>query len=108
MARALAKVVVETLVGVDAQELSDNLYGEDLWVGELGSGTAPSDVPIFDLIIDEAEDGNDEGVKIHLRRPPLHPVLLDQRRAYGGLLFGSSPQKKRAHGIRYLLLQRVD
>ena len=103
-----AEIAVDSFVGFDAEELSYDLYGEDLCVGEFGSGTAPSDVPIFDLIIDEAEDGNDEGVKIHLRRPPLHPVLLDQRRAYGGLLFGSSPQKKRAHGIRYLLLQRVD
>ena len=89
-------------------ELSDDLYSEDLCIGELGSGTAPSEALIFDLIIDEAEDRNDEGVKIHLRRPPLRPVLLDQRRAYGGLLFGSSPQKKHAHGISYLLLQRVD
>jgi hypothetical protein len=56
---------VDTLVGVEPQELAHDLYGEDLGVGKLRSGATPTDTPSFELIVYEAEDGDDEGAKIH-------------------------------------------
>ena len=64
-----AEEEVYVLIGVDAEKLSDDLEGEDLGVGKLRSGTAPSDATPLELVIDEAEDGDDEGAKIH-QRPP--------------------------------------
>jgi hypothetical protein len=59
------------LVGVYAEELADHFYGENLRVGKFGGGSALADAPILDTVVDEAEYGDDEGAKIHERRPPL-------------------------------------
>src|SRR5215210_1619635 len=59
-----AEVAVKRFVGVESQELPDNLYSEDFGVGEFGSRTALADAPPFEPVVDKAEDGNDEGVKI--------------------------------------------
>jgi hypothetical protein len=64
-----AEEEVYVLIGVDGQELSHDLKGEDLSVRKLRSGTAPSDAAPLELVIDEAEDSDDEGAKIH-QRPP--------------------------------------
>jgi hypothetical protein len=55
---------VDALVGIDAEELSDDLYGRDLRIRELGCGSAASDAPPFETVVYGAEDGNDEGAKI--------------------------------------------
>jgi len=60
-----AKEEVDVLVGVEAEELPYDLDGEDLRVGELGGGSTASDAPPFEPVVDEAEDGYDEGAKIH-------------------------------------------
>jgi hypothetical protein len=64
-----AEEEVYILIGVDAEELSDDLEGEDLSVGKLRSGTALADAAPLESVIDEAEDSDDEGAKIH-QRPP--------------------------------------
>jgi hypothetical protein len=56
---------VDALVGVYAEELSDDLDGEDLRVGRLRSGTTLADATPFKAVVHEAEDGHDEGAKIH-------------------------------------------
>ena len=71
-----AKEEVDVLVGVETKELSDDLDGEDLRVGELGGGSTASDALPLEPVVDEAEDGYDEGAKIHERRPPCCWVLL--------------------------------
>jgi hypothetical protein len=53
-------------VFVEPQELADDLDGEDFRVGERGSGSAGSEVSeVLESVVDEAEDGYDEGAKIH-------------------------------------------
>jgi len=59
------EVVEDSLVGVDAKELPDDFDSEDLSVGELWGGAMRSEGSVFDLVVDEAEDGYDEGTKIH-------------------------------------------
>jgi hypothetical protein len=71
LAVVLPKVTKDRLVGVDAEELADDLDGEDLRVGEPGGRSALADAASLESIVDEAEDGDDEGAKIHERRPPL-------------------------------------
>jgi hypothetical protein len=60
-----AKEEADVLVGVEAQELAYDLDGEDLRVGELGRRAALANATILELVVDEAEDGHDEGAKIH-------------------------------------------
>jgi hypothetical protein len=56
---------VECLVSIYAEELSDHFDGEDLRVGELGRSAALAKAAILEVVIDEAEDSDDEGAKIH-------------------------------------------
>ncbi len=57
---------VESLVSVEPQELSDDLYGEHLCIGEVWGGAALAQgFPVFELVVNQAEDGRDEGAKIH-------------------------------------------
>jgi len=77
-----AEEEVDSLVSVDAEELSNHFDSEDLRVGELWSGTALAKAMPFEPVVDKAEDGHDEGAKIHNKKtPPLRPVLLSQHRA---------------------------
>jgi|SRR5215207_6556553 len=71
----LPEVAKDSLVGVHAEELSDELDGDDLRVGELRSGTTLADATSLEPVVHEAEDGHDEGAKIHERSPPLRRSL---------------------------------
>jgi hypothetical protein len=71
-----AEEEVDVLVGVYAEELSYDLDGEDLRVGELGGRATLTDTPSFELIVHQTEDGDDEGAKIHRKRSPLASVGL--------------------------------
>lgn len=46
---------VDALVGVEAEELADNLDGEDLRIRKLRSGTTLTDAAPFEPIVDEAD-----------------------------------------------------
>jgi hypothetical protein len=62
----------EFRVFVESQKLADDLDGDDFGVAERGGGSAPSEAPeVGNAVVYEAEDGYDEGAKIHKRRPPL-------------------------------------
>jgi hypothetical protein len=52
------EVTKDRLVGVEPQELSDDLDGEDLCVRKFGQWTTRSEVSSFDSTVDEAEDGH--------------------------------------------------
>jgi hypothetical protein len=65
------EVAVERPVGVQSEKLPDDLDGQDLRVRKLRSGTAPSNTPTLEMIVDEAEDANYEGAKIHERKTPF-------------------------------------
>src|SRR5215207_2837201 len=66
-----SEVPKDRLVSVHAEELSDELDGENLRVGKLGSRTALANTAALEPVVDEAEDGDDEGAKIQERSPPL-------------------------------------
>jgi hypothetical protein len=70
-----AEEAVEVLVGIEPEELPDDLYGEHLSVGELGAGTALANAASLESVVYEAEDGNDEGVKIQ-EKTSFTPVGL--------------------------------
>jgi hypothetical protein len=73
---------MERLVGIDTEELSDDLDGKNLRVGELWSGaTLTQGSPVFEQLIHRAEDRDDEGALRSKRRPPLRLVPLSQHRA---------------------------
>jgi hypothetical protein len=100
LAIVASEVAVERQIGIDAEELAYHLDGEDLGVGELRSRTALSDASIFfsKPVVDETEDGNDEGVKIHERRPPsLRSVWAPPSVERSSPLFNRS--RKLAHGV---------
>ena len=67
-----AEEEVDALVGVEPEELSYDLDGENLRVAELGRRSTTSDTPSFDLVIHEAEDGHDEGANIHERKTSFY------------------------------------
>ena len=71
----------EFRIFVESQELTDELDGEHFRVGESWGGSAASDAPLFETVVDEAEDRDDEGAKTIKRRPPLCLVLLGRHRA---------------------------
>jgi hypothetical protein len=71
-----SEVAVERLVGVETQKLSDNLDCEDLGVRKLWGGTTLTDTPSFEPIVHQAEDGYDEGAKIHFEKTSFTPVGL--------------------------------
>jgi hypothetical protein len=51
---------------IESQKLADDLDGDDFRVAERWGGSACSEAPeVSDVVVDEAEDGDDEGVKIH-------------------------------------------
>jgi hypothetical protein len=59
----------ELCIFVEPQELTDHLDGEHFRVGERWGGSTLSEAPeLSDAVVDEAEDGDDEGVKIHKKK----------------------------------------
>ncbi len=89
----------ELRILVEPQELADHLDGEDLRVEERRGGSACSEAPeARDPIVYEAEDGDDEGAKIHGKRPPsLRLVWAPPSVGRSRSLFNRS--QKRAHGV---------
>jgi hypothetical protein len=71
MGVVVPKVRKEFRVFIESQELADDLDGEHFRVAERWSGSTCSETPEFsDTVVDETEDGHDEGAKIHEGRPP--------------------------------------
>src|SRR3712207_4111645 len=66
-----AEEEVDAFVGVETEELADHFDGEDLRIGKLRSGTALTDATPFEPVVDKAEDGHDEGAKIHEQKTPV-------------------------------------
>jgi glutaredoxin len=84
----------------NAQELAHDLDGEHLGVGELGCRSTASDAPSFELVIYEAEDSYDEGVKIHKKKTSTtSPVLFGSTPSVGGSSVSLKSSKELAHGV---------
>src|SRR4051812_11504290 len=94
------EVAADGLVGVEAEELADDLDGYDLRVGELGGRAALAYALAFEPIVYETEDGHDEGAKIHEKGPPsLGLVWAPSSVERSPSLFNRL--QKLAHGVSY-------
>ena len=100
-----AEEEVDVLVGVEAEELAHDLDGKDLRVGDLRRRAALANAKILDPVVYEAEDGHDEGAKIHKKKKkkktsvPFGAIGLTPSVRGSSLSLKSS--KKRAHGVTY-------
>ena len=93
---------VESFVRVNAQELSDDLYGKRLRIRELGAWAASTQRrALLEPIVYEAEDGDDEGANIHGWGPPLRALIggLDTTKRSGGLIASSTPRRNLHTGL---------
>ena len=71
---------VGVLVGIEAEELPDDLDGEDLGIRELRCRSATSEVSPFETVVDEAENGHDDGVTAQIKTvEPKHSIRNVQR-----------------------------
>ena len=55
--------------------------GENLGLGELGGRSTLANAASFEPVVYQAEDGNDEGVKIHEREDLLYAGWFGRYRA---------------------------
>jgi len=98
LAVMLPEVPKDRLVGVHAQELSNDLDGDGLRVRKLRRRAALANTAALEPIVDEAEDGNDEGAKIHERRSPLRRLVWSLP-SVGRSSLWLKFSKKPAHGV---------
>ena len=90
---------VDRLVGVETEELSYDLDGQYLRVEELRSRTALTDTPSFELIVDKAENGDDEGAKIHEQKTSFCSRWIGTPPRVRRSSFSFKSSKKLAHGV---------
>ena len=89
----------ELCILVYPQELTDNLDSDDLGVEERGSGSACSEASeVSDTVVYEAEDGYDEGAKIHRKRPPSLRLVWSPPSVERSRFLFNCPEKL-AHGV---------
>ena len=83
------------------RKLADELYGKHLRVAQRGGGSTCSEAPeVLDVVVYEAEDSNDEGAKIHNRRPPLRlSGAIGSTPSVGRSSLSLKSSKKLAHGV---------
>ena len=60
----------------ESQKFADDLDGEHFRVAERWGGSAASDALLFEPVVDEAEDGHDEGAKIHKKKTSATSLVL--------------------------------
>jgi hypothetical protein len=92
------EVGVNSFVGVDAEELADDLYGQDFGVGKLGGRSSLANTVTLYPVAYEAEDRDDEGAKIHERRPPLRRLFRASPSVRRSPL-SRKPSEKLAHRV---------
>jgi hypothetical protein len=90
----------EFCVFVYAEELTDDLYGDDFRVVECCGGSALSETSeVSDVVIYEAEDGYDEGVKIHKKKTSAMSGAIGSTPSVGRSSLSFKSSKIRAHGV---------
>jgi hypothetical protein len=102
----------EFCIFIESQELTDDLDGEHFRVAQRGSWSAPSETPeVLESVIYEAEDGYDEGAKIHKKKTSVtFGAIGSTPSVHGGLLCCSSPQLNLHMGLtnHYILISTRD
>jgi hypothetical protein len=95
-----AEVGEELRILVEPQELADDLDGEHLGVAQRRGGSAPSEAPeASDTVVYEAEDGHDEGAKIHKKTSATSLWCYWSTPSVGRSSLLLKPSKKLAHGV---------
>jgi hypothetical protein len=92
----------ELRIFVEPQELTDELDGEHFRIPERrwGGSSAPSEAPeVGDTVVYEAEDGDDEGVKIRKKTSSTSLRCYWSTPSVGRYYLWFKPSKKRAHGV---------
>jgi hypothetical protein len=87
-----AEVLVQALVGVDAQQLADALDGQHLTVGQDRVGAALAEPPAAQPLVDQTVHGDEQRRSIHAR-PPYALVMASPRSVRG-----SQPTETRTPG----------
>ena len=94
---------VDALVGVYPQKLSDDLHGKHFGVRELRRRAALADTVALDSVIHEAEDRDDESVKIHKKKKTSVTFgAIGSTPNVGRSSLWFKPSRKLAHGVSYL------
>ena len=94
-----AEEEVDVLVGVEAEELAHDLDGKDLRVGDLRRRAALANAKILEPVVYEAEDGYDEGAKIHKKTPVAVRCYWADTASVRGSSLSLKSSKKLAHGV---------
>jgi hypothetical protein len=95
------EVAVEALVGIDAQKLAYDLDAQNLGVGKLrGRSALAQPSLLFEPVVYQAEDGNDEGVKIQEKISTTSGAIGSTPRVRRSSLSLNS-LRKLAHGVSY-------
>jgi len=93
------KVRKEFCIFIESQKLANDLDGENFRVAERWSGSTCSERTEFsDAVVDEAEDADDEGAKIHGRRSPLRRLVWSLP-SVGRSSLWFKPSRNLAHGV---------
>lgn len=90
---------VDAFVGVYAEELADHFDGKYLRVGKPWSGTALANAATLDAVVDEAEDRDDEGAKIHKKKTSVTLGAIGLTPSVGRSSLWLKPSKKLAHRV---------
>jgi hypothetical protein len=104
VAEVAPEVGVQAPVGVEAEELADDLDRQHLAVRE-GRPRAALTKPTFatkvaDEVVHETEDGDDEGLQVH-DRPPLRLIRRQERLGATRASLGQAPDRKPAHRVSW-------
>jgi hypothetical protein len=92
----------ELRIFIESQKLANDLDGEHFRVRERGGGSAPSEAPeVLESVIYEAEDGYDEGAKIHKKKTSAtslwcYLVNTERREVFS---LAQVLKEKPAHGV---------
>jgi hypothetical protein len=87
-------------VFVEPQELADDLDGENFRVVERWGGSPFSEAPeVLESVVDEAEDRDDEGAKIHKKTSAASSGAIGSTPSVGGSSVLLKSSNKLAHGV---------
>jgi hypothetical protein len=92
------EVTEDRLVGVQAKKLTNDFDGENFGVRKFRQRTTRSETSVLGSVVYETEDGDDEGAKIHERRPPLRWLVWSLPSVVRSSLFFKFSTKL-AHGV---------
>src|SRR5215217_41764 len=92
------KVRKEFCIFIESQKLANDLDGENFRAAKRSASTCSDTTEFSDAVVYEAEDADDEGAKIHGRRPPLRRLVWSLP-SVGRSSLSFKLSRKLAHGV---------